>query len=317
MVMRRHQGPKTRASRNGGMFVTNQTIIPVNSAATNGTVKATGDIVATNNAVFPFLSEIASKYDKIKWHRIQLRWIPALPTTAGGTVAMYFDSDRKDAAPADLAEALQNKGCVISPVWRGVTYNLTRAQLRSNEMFTTGLGATAAKSENTFTGPGVIQVIVTPLIGVTISAATLLGSIEVCYTAELMFPSGSAGTVPTRKSRSIPRGLYFTTNEHLEAYLNFCAGCDQAPGWMEFLELFDENGTFDAKKSLVYGPDVESFSFQRFKGVDQRPTTQIMKFSGEVDLSPPTNPLSELLDALGEMSIGDEASLADETVFDE
>ena len=230
MVMRRRQAPKVRNTSNGGVMISNQTIIQVNSAASNGTIKATGDIVATNATVFPFLAQIAAKYDKIKWHKIQLRWIPALPTTAGGTVAMYFDSDRKDAAPADLAEALQNKGCVISPVWRGVSYNLSRRQLRSNEMFTTGLGSISGNTENTFAGPGVIQILVTPLVGVTISAPTPLGSVEVCYTAELMFPSGASGTVPTRKLRSIPRGLYFTTNEHLEAYNNFCAGCDHPPG---------------------------------------------------------------------------------------
>ena len=302
--------PKVRNSRNGGVFVTNQTIIPVNSATTNGTVKATGDIVATNTTVFPFLAQIAQKYDEIKWHKIQLRWIPALPTTAGGTVAMYFDSDRKDAAPADLAEALQNKGCVISPVWRGVSYNLTRQQLRTNEMFTTGLGSTAANSENIFTGPGVIQVLVTPLVGVTISAATPLGSIEVVYTAELMFPSGSSGTVPTRKSKSIPRGLYFTTNEHLQAYHNFCAGCDTPPGWMEFLELFDENGDFNARKAVAYGPDTESFEFERFLGIDESPSSHIMRFSGGLRIEPTIDPLSDFLSALGESIPRDEDSLA-------
>lgn len=176
-------------------------------------------------------------------------------------------------------------------------------------MFTTGLGSTTANTENTFTGPGVIQILVTPLVGVTISAATPLGSLEVVYTAELMFPSGSSGTVPTRKARSIPRGLYFTTNEHLQAYQNFCAGCDQPPGWMEFLELFDEQGNFDARRSLTYGPDALSLDLRRFRGIDERPESHIMRFSGDVRLEPTTDPLAELLSAMGENS-DEEAILA-------
>jgi len=100
-------------------------------------------VIAANATTFPFLSGIATRYDKVKWHKLNIRFVSALPTTSGGTVSMYFDNDRKDVGATTIGEAMQNNHCTTHPVWKEFRFNLTKQMLRSHEMFTTASGADA------------------------------------------------------------------------------------------------------------------------------------------------------------------------------
>jgi len=243
--------------------VKNQTIIPFSRSADTGTVTVTTDIIAANTTTFPFLSGIAQRYDKVKWHAMKIRYVPSVPTTTGGTMSMYFDNDRKDAGATTITEAMQNNYCKTHPVWQEFQFVLNKKMLRSNEVFTTAAAdAASANAENSFVGPGRVHLVSTPLIGVTFTTATVIGYLHIDYHAELCFPSNPQTGVPTRRSRDIVLDKSFATYDgrHVRAYENFAAGCTSPPTFYQFLNLFNENGDLDVHRAQIFGPDTQSFN---------------------------------------------------------
>jgi len=184
----RRTGPKVQTNSTS-CHVRNQTIIPFSRDANTGTTTVTTDIIAANATIFPFLSGIAQRYDKVKWHKLHIRYVPSVPTTTGGTMSMYFDNDRKDAGATTITDAMQNNHCKTHPVWKEFSFNLTKKMLRSNEMFTTAAAdAASANAENSFVGPGRVHLVSTPLLGVTFATATIIGYLHVDSMRNFVFP---------------------------------------------------------------------------------------------------------------------------------
>lgn len=289
-------------------FVSNKTIVPFTRNSATGNVIVSTDIIPSNSTTFPNLSAIASRYDKIKYHRMNIRWITAVPTTTGGTISMYFDNDRKDAGATDATAAMQNANCRMFPVWQVSTYRLTRKQLRSNEMFTTSSGTSAAEAnaENSFAGPGRVHLVSTGMTGVTISGDTVIGYLEIDYMVELCFPSNPSTGVPTRRKREIVSEVPFATYSpsHVRAWENFAAGCLHPPTFFQFLSMFDSEGTFQADIASQYFPDELSYQFDKYLRLERAPTN-IIGFSGLVSGRPWESAPSDLFEEEEEHSLDD------------
>jgi len=265
------------------IIVKNQNIIEFSRTAPTSSVTVSADLIAANTTTFPFLSGIANRYDKIKWHGLKMRWIPAVPTTTGGTISMYYDSDRKDAGATSVTEAMQNSNCKTSPVWDRMVYSCSKKQLRSNEMFTTTSGSAAdANADNTFVSPGRIHFVSTPLTGVTFTTATTIGYIELDYHVELCFPSNPQTGVPTRRTREVASEVYHAQydSRHVRAFENFAAGCLEPPTFWEFLGAFNDNGDFDAQLLRKCDPDAQSLRFGEF--LHETRQCESINFSGRV-----------------------------------
>jgi len=277
----RKSGPRVQTNSTS-CHVRNQTIIPFSRANATDTVTLSTDVIAANATTFPFLSGIATRYDKVKWHKLNIRFVSALPTTSGGTVSMYFDNDRKDVGATTIGEAMQNNHCTTHPVWKEFRFNLTKQMLRSHEMFTTASGAdaTAANAENSFAGPGRVHLVSTPLTGVTFTTATIIGYLHIDYHAELCFPSSPQTGVPSRRSqeRVEELGVAIYDHRHVRAYENFAAGCVNPPSFYQFLNLFDEEGNLNAKRASLFKPDQESFDLLALSS--KSPEDFAVKFSG-------------------------------------
>jgi len=279
--MTRRQGPRIKSTGNS-IIVKNQNIIEFSRTAPTGTTTVSADLIA-GNTIFPFLSGIATRYDKIKWHALRLRWIPAVPTTTGGTISMYYDSDRKDAGATSVTDAMQNANCKTSPVWDRMVYSCSKKQLRSNEMFTTtGNNATDANAENTFQSPGRVHFVSTPLTGVTFSSATTIGYLELDYHVELCFPTNPQTGIPTRRTREVAAELSYAIydSRHVDAYENFAAGCLNPPNFYEFLGAFDNDGNLVREKLDHCDPDSQSFELSKF--LIPETLDKSIKFSGRV-----------------------------------
>jgi hypothetical protein len=100
---------------NGHTRFYSQTCIPISSTANTAESTVSADFTVANTTLFPAAGNLAKNFDKVKFHSVRARWVPALPTTSGGSVAMHFDADRTDAGPTSMQEAAQNKGCVMGP----------------------------------------------------------------------------------------------------------------------------------------------------------------------------------------------------------
>lgn len=267
-------------------MVANQTIVPVSRSANTGDVTVSADVIAANTTTFPFLSALAARYDKVRWHRITVTWIPALPTTAGGTISMYFDSDRKDPGATNATDAMQNIACRMTQVWQTSTYRLNRRQLRSNELFTTASGAdaTAANAENTFASPGRFHVVSTAITGATFTTATVIGYMKIDFSAELLFPSAPSAGIPTRVPNKILSEPSFCgyDSRHVRAWQNFAAGCQNPPTFYQFLGMFDPVGNLILEKAVLCSPDQESLRLNQFN-TSVREGGMMLPFTGTTD----------------------------------
>jgi len=234
-------------------------------AATNTGDTASADIAIGNVTYFPQAAALAAIHDKVRFHKVKLTWVPALPTTAGGTVVMYFDTDRTDIGPTDLQKAMQNKGARSGPIWSKLTYVCDRKMLRSNEMFsTTSNVASTSATNNTFTSPGRLHLYYTSQVGISYTVPVTVGFAVIEYEVEFMFQSSQEATavVPTRRSVEKLRDVSFVRYdaEVEDIYHNFVAGCVNPPDFYTFLSLFDEEGKLNRRRALEFQPDEISLS---------------------------------------------------------
>jgi hypothetical protein len=261
--MRARNVTSQRTMSNGHTVFRSQTCLPISSTANTATAVTSFDLSVGTSAVFPAASNLAKNFDKVKWRRMNLKWVPALPTSAGGSVAMYMDTDRTDVGATTMQLAAQNKGAVLGALWDAATYNIPKQMLRGNEWFTTLQGSSG--TENTFASPGRCHVLYTAQPGITYTTATVVGYLLVSYELEFGFPTGSTdSTVPTRRSAAKLRdsSLVSYDEETVRQYENFAAGCEVVPDFYQFLGLFDEEGHLLEHLALRFVPDEESLSLR-------------------------------------------------------
>ena len=263
---------QTRKMANGHTEFRSATTIPITSTANTASAVVSTDLTVGTASAFPAASNLAKSFDKVKWKALNIRWVPALPTTSGGSVAMYFDTDRTDTGATSMTQAASNKGAVLGPIWDRSSYRCNKQMLRSNEWFTTYRSSTTTTTENTFASPGRVHVFYTGQPGITYTTSTVIGYLLLQYTLEFGFPSAdSDSTVPTRVSsnRSLRNTDFCTYDERtVKVYENFVAGCEEPPSSIyEFLRYFDLEGKPLYDRLLKFKPDSESLRLRPHRHV--------------------------------------------------
>jgi len=242
-------------------MVNNGTVIPITATANTATTIVSVDLTAGNSTSFPQLANQAKGFDKISWKRVKMSFRPNLPTTAGGSVGMYFDTDRTDTPPTSISEVMQNRGARMCATWDKMDYNIPSAMLKGvNQWYTTlsTAGTGAVSTNNTFASPGRIHVLITPQPGVTFATSTVVGYLEMQYSAELGFPTNPADSaVPTRRfaTRSRPVGFHKFNSDLVDRYQHFAAGCQPVPSFWDFLDALDGEGCLQLSKLSQFDPD--------------------------------------------------------------
>jgi hypothetical protein len=252
---------KTKSNPSGTTSFTSQTCIPINATANTASTTYSALVAVGNGTLFPQAATLSQVHDKVKFHKLRAQWVPSLPTTCGGSVVMYFDTDKSDIGPTSMTEAMQNRGANSGPLWSRQTYNCSRQMLRTGEMFSTLTGSVATAPENTFSSPGRFHLFATPQPGVTYTTSTTIGFLVIEYELEFMFPSAKVDTtIPTRRLKEQSRDTSFVVYnpEIVDTYQNFRAGCVIEPDFYTFLSLFDGDGNLDRVKAQAFQPDSTS-----------------------------------------------------------
>jgi len=68
---------------------------------------------------FNWLKGISSSYGEYEVHRVEYTYVPAVPTTTPGSVALCFYSDIRDSAPTSMAQMLSSEQSLMAPVYAG------------------------------------------------------------------------------------------------------------------------------------------------------------------------------------------------------
>lgn len=68
---------------------------------------------------FNWLKNLSQSYAEYEVHRVEYTYIPTVPTTTAGVVAMSFYSDIRDAPPSNLGQVLSSEQSLMAPVYAG------------------------------------------------------------------------------------------------------------------------------------------------------------------------------------------------------
>jgi hypothetical protein len=152
------------------------------------TATAYSSDVTVVNAALPFLANIAKSFDKFSFDKLEIVYIPGVPTTVGATFAMSFDPNMYDATETTIAGFMQTHGAISTPIWQTATLRVPKWKLRSSEWFV-GYQGTENKVETSFRAIGTFRAFVTSLLGVTSTDAISYGHLQVNYVVRLAAPS--------------------------------------------------------------------------------------------------------------------------------
>ncbi len=95
-------------------------------------------------SAFPWLNQIASRYESYKFRKMNMRFMTERPTTESGYVAIVPDFDPTDAAPADKQTAFQFQSAAKAAPWENLTQVCNREDLSKRKTYFVRQGALAS-----------------------------------------------------------------------------------------------------------------------------------------------------------------------------
>lgn len=193
-------GPVYRNSKNGRITVCNTEIaLDVTGTLAAGVVPAGGAIrvfrfenVATGNNMNTtmWLNGVAKLYDKFIIKKLRLRWVPSVPVTYAGQVAIRWDSDPgKTTADSGVKAVSGDMNATASPVFNAMSLNVMHNQLNRLPQYETF-------SSTSDTGVGTVGSINVSFTNITSPTATAVGALSlgllwIDYELEFLNPSAS------------------------------------------------------------------------------------------------------------------------------
>lgn len=92
---------------------------------------------------FPWLNQIASRYESYKFKKLHFRFMTERPTTESGFVALVPDYDPTDPSPIDKVSAFQYQNAAKCAPWENLTQINSTADLGKRKSFFVRQGALA------------------------------------------------------------------------------------------------------------------------------------------------------------------------------
>lgn len=93
------------------------------------------DLSPTSAMLFPWLSQIATRYERYQFHSLSVELISSSPTSLGGRVYLAIDYDYNDAPATSAQTMMSNRSCVEGPVWSNLTLRADPKELHPDMPF--------------------------------------------------------------------------------------------------------------------------------------------------------------------------------------
>jgi len=156
-------------------------------------VNAGGGIFACNSypvnpglgAIFPWLSHLAQNYESYRFRKLEVEYVPFVPTTQAGTIMLAMDFDAADATPLTKAGLMSMQGAVSGPVWGPIKLDCVKANLLKMAESRYSRGGNLAANLDIKTYDVANLNVATASAGVFVGA---IGELYLNYTVELITP---------------------------------------------------------------------------------------------------------------------------------
>jgi len=195
--------PDLRSLRNGDCRIKHREYIQDVVAATGNPSAFSVSLLAINpgqSAVFPWLSQVAQRFESYKFDMLKFCYETEAPSSLGGTLVLAVDYDASDPAPTNKQQALAYRGSVRSPPWEACCHTSLKEDLSKLKSHFVRPGAIPPSTDIKLYDVGNLDVITQ---GVTTSGAAC-GELYVEYDVLLMTPVleplVTAGTLTTTAS---------------------------------------------------------------------------------------------------------------------
>lgn len=124
---------KLKSSRNGTVTVCHREyvtdVLPQQEIEGAFQLLVSHHINPGNPLLFPWLSEIATRFESYKFSKLRFVYEPQSPTSSSGTVMLVTDYDEADSAPTSKTQFMAFKGGVRSPPWFTCAFEADPADL--------------------------------------------------------------------------------------------------------------------------------------------------------------------------------------------
>lgn len=125
MVTGRVGQPKMRNNRRGVVITHSEMLNTLISSASANTFKVVNFTVNPAKAdVFPWLSSIATSYDKYRMRKLRLTLNTVQSTNVAGKYGLGYDPDSTDDMPVDRSEVYAMYKHMESPVWQSISMDV-------------------------------------------------------------------------------------------------------------------------------------------------------------------------------------------------
>lgn len=140
------------------------------------------DVNPTCTNLFPWLTGLASHYEKYRFRSLVFRLRSTNPSTVAGSVMMALDYDYTDEPSPDLSTLMSNSGCVSTSIWQDLTLRAEVARMNEDIPFRYTMDGPRSVGDDRWLFGGYLMV---ATVGLSSSASFLL---ETTYTVELSLP---------------------------------------------------------------------------------------------------------------------------------
>jgi len=135
---------------NGVVCVHNKEIVQTISVTATAGVIAPAAVPAitvsiTSAGNFPWLGKFGDIYDKFCFKSLKITFVPTLPTTTSGSIAIYYDSD-ESTAPASFPAAATNEAALVCPIFEQSSTTIPKHMLSALPWYS---GTTTSTSPTT------------------------------------------------------------------------------------------------------------------------------------------------------------------------
>jgi hypothetical protein len=179
----RNNGPQTSYMSNGHAVIRHREFF--------ADVRATAEFEATklwlnpgNEDLFPWLSQIALRYESFKFKRIRFDYEPACATTQTGTVMLVVDYDSKDDPPATKVDAMAYEESVRCAPWTSVSHTCKHHNLSKRSSYFTAPYEPIQDKDLSLVG----NLFVCTFGNINTEAGDIIGELYVDYDVELSTP---------------------------------------------------------------------------------------------------------------------------------
>jgi len=213
-VVARGGNPRTRSSMRG-ITVTHSEMIGTLISNTTTLFYTAGNYVVNpaKADLFPWLSSMATNYDKYRIRRCVVHLVSMQPTSVAGRMGIAYDPDSTDDLPADRAEVYAMYRHAEGPLWQSLALELP---VSGKEMFCN----THTTADSKLIDDG--QVIV--FSDAVVATSSKLADVIVEYTVELLDPQQAlfASSLNLMSNISAVSGdIYVPTSSHGPKFATF------------------------------------------------------------------------------------------------